>query len=77
MKARSVVAAAGVGVFAGLAAEALGVRAFSRLVHSDVQALLGRASPGKTSVVTEDMLGGLPEPVQRPAPRAPRSRVAW
>ncbi|HET7246417.1 MAG TPA: DUF6544 family protein [Streptosporangiaceae bacterium] len=58
-------AAAGVGVSAGLVAEALGVRAFSRLVHSDVQALAGRASRGKAVVVTEDMLGGLPEPVQR------------
>ena len=65
MKARSVAAAAGVGVSAGLAAEVAGLRAFSRLVHSDVQALVGRASRDRTNAVTEDMLGGLPEPVQR------------
>ena len=65
MKLRGYTAAAGVGLSAGLMAEAAGLRAFSRLVNSDVQALAGRASRGKTSVVTEDMLGGLPEPVQR------------
>jgi hypothetical protein len=65
MKLTSLAAAAGAGVCAGLAAEVLGLRTFSRLVHSDVQALAGRASPATASVVTEDMLSGLPEPVQR------------
>ncbi len=65
MKLRGLAAAAGVGVAAGLTAEAAGRRAFHRLVDSDVQALAGRASRGKARVVTEDMLGGLPEPVQR------------
>jgi hypothetical protein len=65
MKPTSLAAAAGMGVLAGLAAEFLARRAFSRLVHSDVQVLAGRASRAKASVVTEDMLGGLPEPVQR------------
>jgi hypothetical protein len=65
MKLTSLAAAAVAGVCAGLAAEVLGLRTFSRLVHSDVQALAGRASPATASVVTEDMLSGLPEPVQR------------
>jgi uncharacterized protein DUF6544 len=65
MKPTSLAAAAGVGVSAGLTAEVLGLRAFSRLIRSDVQALAGCAPRTKTSVVTEDMLGGLPEPVQR------------
>ena len=65
MKARNLAAAAGVGLSAGLTAEVLGLRAFSRLVHSDVQALSARAPGGGTRVVTEEMLGGVPEPVQR------------
>ncbi len=65
MKRRVLAVAAGVGLAAELTAEAVGLRAFSRLVRSDVQALLGRASPGKVGVVTEDMLNGLPGPVQR------------
>jgi hypothetical protein len=65
MKLRGLAAAAGAGLAAGLAAEAAGLRAFRSLVRSDVQALAGQASQRKTSVVTEDMLGGLPEPVQR------------
>jgi Family of unknown function (DUF6544) len=65
MKLRGFAAAAGVGLSAGLMVEAAGLRAFRRLVRSDVQALVGQASQGKTSVVTEDMLGGLPEPVRR------------
>ena len=65
MKPASLAAAAGAGVSAGLTAELLGLRAFSRLVHSDVQALAGRASRARAGVVTEDMLSGLPEPVRR------------
>jgi Family of unknown function (DUF6544) len=65
MKLTSLAAAAGVGISAGLTAEVLGLRAFSRLVHSDVQALCARAPGGGTRVVTEELLGGLPEPVQR------------
>ena len=65
MKLTSLTAAAGVGVSVGLTAEVLALRAFSRLVHSDVQALAGCAARAKTGVVAEDMLGGLPEPAQR------------
>jgi len=55
----------GVGLSAGLTAEVVGLRAFSRLVRSDVQALCARAPGGETRVVTNQLLGGLPEPVQR------------
>jgi hypothetical protein len=50
---------------AGISAELLGDRAFSRLVRSDVQALLGQASIGDARTVTEEMLTGLPSPVRR------------
>ena len=65
MKLKGAAAAAGVGLAAGLTAEAAGSWAFRRLVHGDVQALAGRASRGTADVVTEDMLAGLPDPVQR------------
>jgi hypothetical protein len=54
-----------VGLSAGLTAEVVGLRAFSQLVHSDVQNLVAQAPGGGMQVVTEEMLGGLPEPVQR------------
>lgn len=51
---------------AGVCAEVLGYRAFSRLVRSDVRALLARAGEtGGPDVVAEEMLVGLPEPVRR------------
>ncbi len=64
-KLRGFAAAAGVGLAAGLMVEAAGLRAFNQQVRSDVQALVGQVSQGTTRVVTDDMLGGLPEPVQR------------
>lgn len=60
-----VAAAAGAAIAAGMTAEVVGLRAFRRLVESDVQALLARAPGDAMGVVTEEMLGGLPEPVQR------------
>lgn len=60
-----------VGVGSGLAlstavtAEVLGLRAFRRLVEGDVQTLLDGAARPKAKIVSEDMLEGLPEPVQR------------
>src|SRR5215468_2128375 len=65
MKLRDLAATAGAGLAAALTAEVAGFWAFRRLVRRDVQALAGRASQGKASVVTEEMLGGVPEPVQR------------
>jgi hypothetical protein len=50
---------------AGISAEWLGDRAFSRLVRSDVQGLLGQASAGDARTVTEELLTGLPAPVRR------------
>ena len=52
---------------AGLFAEMVGYRAFSRLVRRDVQALTTRAARASRGpdVVTEQMLAGLPEPVRR------------
>jgi hypothetical protein len=50
---------------AGISAERLGDRAFSRLVQTDVQALLGQASAGDARTVTEEMLTDLPAPVRR------------
>jgi hypothetical protein len=44
----------------------LGLRRFDRLVRRDVEALLARAASSREeSLVTEEMLGDLPEPVQR------------
>ncbi len=48
MKPKDLAGPAAVALSAGLAAEVLGVRAFSRLVRSDVQALLARA-PGEAT----------------------------
>jgi hypothetical protein len=62
---RRLPALAGVAVLAAICAEVAGHRAFTRLVRRDVQALHGRASPGRAGVVTEEMLTGLPEPVRR------------
>ena len=50
---------------AGISAERLGDRTFSRLVQTDVQALLGHASTGDARTVTEELLTGLPAPVRR------------
>jgi hypothetical protein len=50
---------------AGISAELLGDRAFSRLVQRDVQGLLAHAWTGEARTVTEDMLAGLPAPVRR------------
>lgn len=50
---------------AGISAERLGDRAFSHLVQTDVQGLLGHASTGDARTVTEEMLTGLPAPVRR------------
>lgn len=51
---------------AGISAEVLGNRGFSRLVRGDVRALLGRASSSTgAGIVTEEMLTDLPEPVRR------------
>lgn len=59
------VAAVGPALTAGVAAWVLGGRAFARLVRDDVRALeLGAAGDGVT-LVSADMLVGLPEPVQR------------
>lgn len=55
MKPRSLAGTAGARAFAGLAAEVVGYRAFSRLVHGDVQALVAGASRDGTGVVTEEM----------------------
>ena len=57
--------AAGLALAAGTAAELLARRAFSRLVQSDVQILLAGSSASEARLVTEAMLDGLPEPVQR------------
>lgn len=50
---------------AGVAAEALAGRAFARLVRDDVRALDAGASRDDVRLVSEEMLVGLPEPVQR------------
>jgi hypothetical protein len=57
--------AAGLALAAGTAAELWARRAFSRLVQSDVQILLAGSSESEARLVTEAMLDGLPEPVQR------------
>ena len=50
---------------AGVAVDALGARAFARLVRHDVRALDSGASRDEVRLVGEEMLVGLPEPVQR------------
>lgn len=67
-----------------LSALVLGRRAFDRLVRSDVQDLIDRPTSVRSTVVTEDMLGDLPQPVQhylcytgvvgKPIPRTVRLR---
>ena len=64
MVRRSAVAAALAGS-AGICAEFLAHRAFTRLVQTDVEALRAEASAGRAGVVAEEMLSGLPEPVRR------------
>ena len=56
---------AGLAALAGIGAEFLADRAFTRLVRRDVQALRERACPARAGVVTEEMLEELPEPVRR------------
>lgn len=58
-------AGAGLAVAAGIATELCGRTAFSRLVQRDVQVLLGGSSTGEAKWVSDAMLDGLPEPVQR------------
>jgi hypothetical protein len=62
---RRLAAGAGLALGAWMTTDLLGRKAFSRLVRSDVQALLGGPSRGEAKVVSEEMLDGLPEPVQR------------
>ena len=57
--------AAGLALAAGMATELWGRTAFSRLVKSDVQTLLATSSAGEARFISEAMLDGLPEPVQR------------
>lgn len=57
--------AAGMAITAWIAAELLARTAFSRLVRSDVQTLRAGSSTGEATFVSETMLDGLPEPVQR------------
>ena len=56
---------AGLALAVGMAAELWGRTAFRRVVQSDVQMLLAGSSAGEARLVTEAMLDGLPEPVQR------------
>jgi hypothetical protein len=56
---------AGLALAVGTAAELWGRTAFSRVVQSDVETLLAGSSAGDAKFVTEAMLDGLPEPVQR------------
>ncbi len=56
---------AGLAFVAGIAAELWGRTAFRRVVQSDVQMLLAGSSAGEARFVSEAMLDGLPEPVQR------------
>lgn len=62
---RGMVAVTGLVLAAGVVAEAIGSRAFTRRVRDDVRALESAASDGKTRLVGEEDLDGLPEPVQR------------
>jgi hypothetical protein len=57
--------AAGLALAAGMATELWGSTAFRRLVQSDVEALLTRSSVGEARSVSEAILDGLPEPIQR------------
>ena len=62
---RRLSAPAALAVSAGICAELLAHRAFTRLVRRDVEALRAQASTGRAGVVTEEMLSDLPEPVRR------------
>lgn len=59
------IAGTGLVLAAGVAAELVGGRAFARLVREDVRALQDRASSEEVKLVSEEMMVGLPEPVQR------------
>ena len=54
-------------LIAGVAAvgAVVGTRRFARLVRSDVASLLAGAAPARDGVITEEMLGELPEPARR------------
>jgi hypothetical protein len=56
---------AGIALAAGIATQLWGYTAFRRLVQSDVETLLTGSSAGEAGIVSEAMLDGLPEPVQR------------
>ena len=56
---------AALAALAGICAELLGHRAFTRLVRRDVEALRDGASTARAGVVTEEMLSDFPEPVRR------------
>src|SRR6266545_7714727 len=64
---KRVSALAAVAVSAGVAAQVFGHRAFSRLVHRDVQTMLAQTppAPGGAVAVSEEMLADLPEPARR------------
>jgi hypothetical protein len=57
--------AAGLALAAGLGTELWGRTVFRRLVMNDVQTLLAGSSGREARFITEAMLDGLPEPVQR------------
>lgn len=59
------IAGTAVTVTAGAAVEVWGGRAFARLVRDDVRGLDAGASGDEVRLVGDEMLGGLPEPVQR------------
>ena len=56
---------AALAALAGIGAEFLGHRAFTRLVRRDVEALRDGASTARARVVAGEMLSDLPEPVRR------------
>jgi len=47
------------------AAAVAGSRRFARLVRADIESLFTRAAPPRDGVVTDEMLGALPEPARR------------
>jgi hypothetical protein len=57
--------AAGLALAAGIATQLWGRTAFRRLVQSDIETMLAGSSAGEAGFVSEAMLDGLPEPVQR------------
>ncbi|MDA8203693.1 MAG: hypothetical protein M0Z49_13210 [Chloroflexi bacterium] len=50
---------------AALGAVLAGFRRFARLARTDVESLLRTSAPPPQGLITEEMLGGLPEPVRR------------